>query len=145
MHQHKAVVQVIYILCFVNFVLAAPAVREIRDDVMVRVPAEDMGTVVEKRFKFFNTPMIPWEDSSWDSGDEGYETASDEPPDHSPTSTSTPTPSDQPSTPRKQKRPKIMTPEKIKTVKIVASVGLLTAAILSLVDIQVSSTNDTAS
>ena len=83
MHQHKTVAQVILILFIVNFVLAAPAVREIdeaRDDVMARVLAADVGAVAEKRFRIFGTPMIPWEDSDWDSGDEGYETAEDEPP-----------------------------------------------------------------
>jgi hypothetical protein len=149
MHQHKIVAQVILILSVVNFVLAAPTVREIhetRDDVVVRVLAEDVGAVMEKRFKifpsFFGTPIIPWEDSDWDSGDEGYETAPDEPSDHS----STLTEQQQPAPPApSQKRPKIMTPDKIKATKIVAGVGLLTVALLGIVDIQVSQNNSSAS
>ena len=144
MHQLKTIAQVILILSIVNFVLAAPAVRDIheaRDDVMVRVLAEDMGAVAEKRFinKFFGTPMIPWEDSGWDSGDEGYETASDEPFDHPST------PAEQPPLTPSQKRPKIMTPARIKAAKIITGVGLFTAAILGIVIIHVSLKNNTAS
>jgi hypothetical protein len=118
-------------------VLAAPAVREKHEapnGVMVRVLAKDVGAqaVTEKRFKIFNTPIIPWEDSDWDSGDEGCETASDEPSDHSSTSTA-------------QKTPKIMTPAKIKATKIVTGVGLLTAAILGIMNIQISHQNSSAS
>jgi hypothetical protein len=153
MHRHKMVAQVILILSVVNFVLAAPAVREIheaRDDVAVRVLAEDVGAVVEKRFKifpsFFGTPMTRWEDSDWDSSDDGYETAPDEPSDHSSTSTeqqpAPPTPSQKRP---KIRRPKIMTPDKIKATKIVAGVGLLTVALLGIVDIQVSQNNSSAS
>lgn len=44
-----------------------------------------------------------------------------------------------------RKRPKIMTPEKIKSLKILTPIGLFTAAILGLVDINVSLQNDTSS
>ena len=175
MHQCKTVAKVILILSFVNIVLAAPAVREIHeapDDVIVRVLAEDMGAVVEKRYNLFGTPMAPWEDSDWGSGSsDGYETAPDEPSRHithqtsstseiqpwtpepgdtsdrsstsrdpPTTSTETPPPSSSTSSlrrprPRPPKPPKIMTPEKIKATKIIAGVGLVTAAVLSLVDI----------
>lgn len=60
----KTVAQVIFILLILSiviFVLAAPAVREIheaRDDVMIRVLAEYVGAVAEKRYKFFGTSMI---------------------------------------------------------------------------------------
>ena len=132
MRLHKTVAQVILILFFVNSVLAAPAVREkheAHNGAMVQVLAEDVGAVVEKRFLFFKMPIMPWGKNS-DSDDEGYETASDEPSGHSSTPTA---------------RPKIMTPEKIKTIKIVTGVGLLTAAILGIVDIQISHQNTSAS
>jgi hypothetical protein len=153
MHQPKTVAQVILILSIVNFVLAAPAVRKIhgaRNDVMARVLAEDVGPV--KRFKIFGIPIIPWKDSGSDSGDEGYETASDdegyetaldEPSDHS--STLSDGPSDYSSTSTQQKRPKIMTPDRIKATKIGLGVGIFTAAVLGLVGIQVSLKNSTAS
>ena len=141
MRQHKTVAQVILILSIVNFVLAAPAVREIhgaRNDVMVRVLAEDVGAV--KRFKIFGMPMIPWKDSDWDSGDEGYATASDD----EGYETALDEPSDHSATPTQQKRPKMMTPAKIKAAKIVLGVGIFTAAVLGLVGIQVSLKNSTA-
>jgi hypothetical protein len=139
MHQLKTAAQVILILSIVNFVLAAPAVRgihEARDDVMVRVLAEKR--VING---ISGTPMVPWEDSDWDSrnngyetasDDEGYETASDEPPPH-------------PSTPTEQKMPKIMTPGKIKAAKIAMGASLVAAAILGLVVIQTSFKNSTHS
>ena len=141
MRLHKTVAQVILILFFVNSVLAAPAVREkheAHNGAMVQVLAEDVGAVVEKRFLFFKMPIMPWgknsdsddEGHETESDDEGYETASDEPSGHSSTPTA---------------RPKIMTPEKIKTIKIVTGVGLLTAAILGIVDIQISHQNTSAS
>jgi hypothetical protein len=155
MRQPKTVAQVILILSIVNFVLAAPAVRKIhgaRNDVMARVLAEDVGPV--KQFKIFGIPIIPWKDSDSDSdsGDEGYETASDdegyetapdEPSDHS--STLSDGPSDYSSTSTQQKRPKIMTPARIKATKIALGVGIFTAAVLGLVGIQVSLKNSTAS
>ncbi|KAF8487747.1 hypothetical protein F5888DRAFT_121637 [Russula emetica] len=113
MQHHKTVVQVILILFIVNFVLAAPAVRETheaRDNVIVRVMAEDVGAVAEKRGNIFGTHPVPLE-SEWESDDEsddeGYETASDEPSDHSP---------EEP--PPSQKT--IMTPAEIKKTKIFA-------------------------
>jgi hypothetical protein len=143
MHQHKTAAQVILILCFVNFVFAAPAVREIheaRDDVMVRVLAEDVGPVVEKRFRFFGITMAPWDDEDWDSGDEGYESALDEPTDE---------PTDHPSTsmPSPTEPRKIMTPAVVKAAKIATGVGAFAAAIVGLVIIQatVKSKNGTAS
>jgi hypothetical protein len=142
MHQHKTLAQVILILSIVNFVLAAPVVREIhkaRDDMIVRVLAEDVGAVAEKRGNVFGTHMIPWEDSDWDSGDEGYGTAEDEPSGHSST------PTEQPPPAPSQKRPKIITPARIKATKIITGVGLLTAAVLGIVDIQISSQNSSAS
>jgi hypothetical protein len=58
MHQHKIVAQILLMLTVLNSVLAAPVVhvREIpkeRGTVAVRVPAEGMATVLEKR------PYVP--------------------------------------------------------------------------------------
>ncbi|KAI0271007.1 hypothetical protein BGY98DRAFT_218368 [Russula aff. rugulosa BPL654] len=50
-----------------------------------------------------------------------------------------------PKPPPLRKRPKIMTPEKIRSLKIFAPIGLFTVAILGLVDINVSLQNDTSS
>jgi hypothetical protein len=144
MHQHKTLAQVILILSIVNFVLAAPVVREIheaRDNVIVRVLAEDMGAVAEKRGNTFGVYTIPREED-WDSGDEGYETAEDEPSGHSSTPTEQPPP---PPPAPSQKRPKIFTPAKIKATKTIAGVALFTASILGIVDIMVSFQNSSAS
>ena len=152
MRLHKTVAQVILTFFFVNFVLAAPAVREkheARNGAMVQVLAEDVGAVAEKRFLFFKRPIIPWgKNSDLDSGDEGYETASDDEgyetaSDDEGYATASDEPSGHSSTPTA--RPKIMTPEKIKAIKIVTGVGLLTAAVLGLVDIQISHQNTSAS
>ena len=175
MRQHKAVAQVILILSVVYFVLAAPVVREIhraRDDVIVRVLAEDVGAVAVKRGGAFGKDPAPLEDSEseWgsdsdsdsDLGDEGYETASDEPftPDRSPIRTEPSTPdgssirtesstSDGSSTrtesPPPSERPKIMTPEEIKATKIAGTVGVFTAAVLGLVIINTSLKDNSAS
>jgi hypothetical protein len=96
-----------------------------------------VGAVAEKWGNAFGTYPIPLEESEWESDDESddewYETTSDEPSDHSSTSTEQP-PQPAPS----QRRPKIMTPEKIKSTKIIMGVGLLTAAILGAVDWSIS-------
>lgn len=159
MHQHKTVAQVMLILAIVNVVLAAPAVREIheaRNDVMIQALAEDVGTVAEKWGNSFGrmTPRLDPEDPV----DEGYVTASDEPLDHSSTPTEQlqpappPPPPSAPSAPplprpATSKRPKIMTPEKIKSTVIITGAAVFTMAILGIVDIQISreSLNGTAS
>jgi hypothetical protein len=89
MHQRETVAQVILILFIVDLALTAPAVQDIhetRDDVIVRVLAEDVGAVARKRGNgAIHGHTIPWEpeDSDSESDDKGYETASDEPSDDS--------------------------------------------------------------
>jgi len=163
MHQHKIVAQVILILSIVNFVRAAPAVREIhgaRDDMSPWALTEDVGAVAEKRGNAFGTQSTPLEASGpvGGSADDGYETASDEPFDHSSTlatpgghlstSATSSEPSDHSSTPTEllppqrpapsREKPKIITPEKMKAVKIIAAAGLVTTAVLGLVVINLS-------
>jgi hypothetical protein len=134
MHRHKIIAQVTLILSIVSFVRAAPAVREIheaRDDVIVRVLAEDTGTVAEKRGNTFGVYTIPWEED-WDSGDEGYETAEDEPP----APVERPPPPPPPPPPPSSKMSKILTPASLKKAKIVGGVSLFTASILGIVAMQ---------
>jgi len=142
MRQHKTVALVIRIRSIVNFVLSAPAVREIheaRDDVIIRVLAEDVGTVAEKRrFWWKTSPEDPTQSDS--DSEDGYETAPDESPGRSTSSVTF-----NPSQITKEPPPKIMTPKVIKATKIIAAAGLFTAAIGGLVAFQYSFTNSSAS
>jgi hypothetical protein len=148
MRRHKIVSLVILILSIVNFVLAAPAVREIheaRDDVIVRVLAEYVRDVAEKRGNFGGRPLPVEYESEWDSdsdsdSEDGYETSSDEEFGHSsdpsPASTSTEMADRLPSRPTLPSRPKLPPPRtifstKAKTIMTVASI--FTAAIAGLV------------
>jgi hypothetical protein len=144
MHRHKILAQVILIFSIVSFVFAAPAVRgidEARNDVIAQVLARD-AEAVAKRGNMAGKFQMPsyeseWESDSDDDEEKGYETSSDEPLDKDPSTA--------PATPQKLKSSKnpIMTPEKIKTVKILAGVGVLTIAVLGLVDFHVSNENST--
>lgn len=150
MHQHQIVAQILLIFSILNSALAAPAVlsvREMRGErsvVAVRVPTEGVVAVLEKR------PFDPeWETSegSSRSSPETSETQSTIPETSETQSTSPEQPKPQPTRPPKRisTRPKIMTPEKIKSTKIVAGIALLTSVVLSLVDINVSLQNTSSS
>jgi len=136
MHQPKTVAQLILILSIVNFVLAAPAAREIheaRDGVIVPVFAQDVEGVSDKLGNTLGGKL------AYESRDgellPGFESPPSTPPSESPPPTPTPKPA--PSA-----RPKIMTPEKIRATKIITGVGLLTASLLGLLDIQISYQDD---
>jgi hypothetical protein len=133
MHQHKAVAQLILILSILNFVLAAPAVREIheaRDDVIVPVFAQDVEGVSDKLGNTLGGKL------AYESRDGELLPGFVSPPSTLPSESPPPTPTPKPGPPRTSTRPKIMTPEKIRATKIVTGVGLLTASLLGLLDIQ---------
>jgi hypothetical protein len=153
MHRHKIVAQILLILSILNFVLAAPIVRvrEIpgaRGAVAVRVPAEGVVAVLEKR------PWAPQPGTSGGPGPEQPEPQSTTSPEHPETEKvyhdASPGPPGPPETEEvyhdassEELKPpetsskaawkqKIFTPEKIKAIKYVGIAGILTTAYLGL-------------
>ncbi|KAN0113874.1 hypothetical protein V8E52_007346 [Russula decolorans] len=143
MHLHKIVAQILLILSILNSVLAAPVVRvreipRARGAVAVRVPAEGVVSVLEKR------PYLPqwlqwWGASAAPSPEQPQSTANHEHPESQSTQPPELTETEEvyhdasegpPS--NAAWRQKIMTPGKIKAAKYVGITSLLTAAYLSL-------------
>ena len=162
MHLHKTVAQFLLILSILYSALAAPAIkvremRDARDAVVARVPAEGVAAVLEERL------FIPREDPPGTS-----ESTTDAPGSRPPSPPETPRPqtAEHPE-PHSTNRPapeeifhdsssdsfpltkepgkpgngapsnavwrqKILTPEKLKAMKHIGGAGLLTAAYLSL-------------
>jgi hypothetical protein len=163
MHRHQIVAQILLILSILNSALAAPVVLSVqempgkRSFVAVRVPTEGVVAVLEKRpfDPEWETPAKPSPGSSEiqpssepsseiseiKSSPENSEFQTTTSPEHAESQVSLPT-----SPPKKiSTRPKIMTPGNIKSAKIYAGAALISAVILSLVDINISFQNRSSS